>query len=422
MEFLLYLVIAYVWGSFTEWYVHKNLMHGRSLRFPSIPRDHATHHKAYYAQFVGADDSDDKNLSLCLEHILIGLSPVLVVSLLVNIKFCLFLLGFGLLYFYLFDRLHSAQHLEASFIPGPWKRAMVFHHFLHHQHPQRNFGIVLPLADWVMGTVATPTFADKRKWVTVKNCMEYMEKTGVTLSDKTDEAGSKCFLHPNTLKYMENGYIGPAPSPEYSDIGYRILQIIKFLFVGDIKVEGIQNLPEGSYILACSHDSWKDLFIIRYVVGDIRVAAAQSVMKFCLLGTIMGPFLGCYPVAGDGKGTAVKSSIKALQEGVRVGICPSGWCDLNKKPRPFKNGVIRMARGAQVPIVPVFIDYLAPAEPDWFCKLPLPAQIFFNALNPRQRKGVRVIIGEAIEEFPGNTLEATQFLEYKVNKLRGIFG
>lgn len=405
LEICFYLFLAYAYGSFMEWFAHKHLMHGRSLQFPSIPKDHAAHHKAYYAAFVEADKPDEKNLALCFEHVIIGTLPGLLLSLFISLKLTFFLALLGGSYYFLFDRLHSAQHLEATWLPGPWKRAMVFHHFLHHQHPHKNFGVVFFLADWIMGTVATPTYTDKRKWVAINSYMKNNKE--VPFGDRKP---GKCFL---THHYMDNGYVGPAPQ---GTIGLRAATILLKLFIGDcIFVNG--ELPQGGpYVYAISHNSWADILAIQGVVPGIRLMAAKSVMNFCGLGFLLGPFLGCWAAEGDGKGTAVKAGIEILQSGQPVGICPEGWAYIDQFTRPFKSGVCRIAQGGKAQIVPIYIEYYN-YRSERFLKLPLVLQIILDALDFRKARMYSVSIGEPLP--PDSTVA---MVEYKVKQLGGHYG
>ncbi len=407
LEICFYLFLAYAYGSFMEWFAHRYLMHGKSLQFPSIPRDHAAHHKAYYAAFVEADKPDEKNLALCFEHVIIGTLPGLLISLFISLKLTFFLALLGGSYYFLFDRLHSAQHLEATWLPGPWKRAMVFHHFLHHQHPHKNFGVVFFLADWIMGTVATPTYTDKRKWVAINSYMKNNKE--VPFGDRKP---GKCFL---THHYMDNGYVGPAPQ---GTIGKWFVDTVLHLFVGEcLFIQG--DLPpseEGPYIFAYSHNSWAEIFVMSKHFPPGRICAAKSVMNFLGLGYILGPFLGCFAIESDGKGTAVNAAVEVLNQGDNLHICPEGWAVFDTKTYPFKSGVCKIAKRTGAKIVPVYIDYHNPRS-EFFKGLWFPLQVVLDAIDPNKVGMYTIRIGEPL---PPNT--SLEMVEYKVKQLGGYYG
>lgn len=410
VEWILCLFLAYSYGSFMEWFAHKHLMHGKCPEFPSIPKDHAAHHKAYYSAFVEADKPDEKNLALCLEHVLIGVVPGLLLSLLISVKLTIILAILGASYFYLFDRLHSAQHLEATWIPGPWKKAMVFHHFLHHQQPHKNFGVVFFLADWIMGTVAKPSYADKRKWVAINSYMK--ANKSVPFGDRKP---GKCFFN---LRYMENGYVPPAPTKKADLVGQKIISLVQKLFIGRISIKGLANCPADPSLYVVSHHSWKEVCICRKVFPEIRMIAACSVMRFCGLGYILGPLFGCFGIEKSDDNRAILAPVECLKSGQDVGICPEGWAFMDGELRSFKTGAARMALLAGCPIVPVRILY-GNKESKNFLKLWFPLQVLLNALNPLQRKGAKVIIGESFVPDPKLSVrELTKILEEKVAELK----
>jgi sterol desaturase/sphingolipid hydroxylase (fatty acid hydroxylase superfamily) len=46
------------------------------------------------------------------------------------------------------------------FSEWPAYKYLTRHHYLHHLHPDKNFNVVLPLGDFVFGTVCKPTAAE----------------------------------------------------------------------------------------------------------------------------------------------------------------------------------------------------------------------------------------------------------------------
>lgn len=426
MEFLFYLFLAYCAGSAAEWFGHAILMHRRTSGFVGVYNLHMEHHRAYPRNYFqwSVDEGTYKGLVLCLEHIMVFMLPLALLALPFKPLLSLALVTFGVVHFFLYNAIHPAEHLmhRPWFMPTRMFEALCFYHFVHHQQPTKNFNVTLPGFDYIMGTAGKPTYNDLKEWVGVRNVIRSNYPSSKVDRDNLKKLDN-CLLSPKSWGYMRNGYIAPAPGFEASLVGYKLLTLMKFLFIGDIKVEGIQNIVDGSAVYACSHHSWKDLFIIRYVLSDVRIMAALSVMRFLGLGFILGPFLGCFGAEGDGKGTAVKSSISLLKDGKsQLAICPSGWAYLNKREANYRNGVARIVKGAGVPVIPVFIDYNASPEPDWFIKLPFPLQVALNALNPLQRKGCTVKIGEPITDLPEDVEDCTRFIEYKVKKLGGWYG
>ena len=420
MDFIFYLFLAYCWGSFCEWFAHKNLMHKRNKNFLGVFDLHTEHHKAYPRNSFQGSSSDSmyKGLLLCLEHIMIFMLPAALVIFPFNPLMSLTFVGFGVFHFFWYNQIHKAMHLSTKpwWLPYWMLEVISFNHFLHHQYPTKAFNVTLPGADFVLGTTVKPTFSDLKEWVC--NRRIYRAFSGFPKIDKQNlDRLDNCLLGPKTLKYMENGYIAPPPGPEASVIGWFILHLILKLFVGKgLSVTGnIPDVTKDTYIFACSHNSWADLFVFKSLVWDVRVAAAQSVMKFSGLGLLLGPFLGCFAVA-PGKGIAVQAGIDLLKRGESVLICPEGWAYQSRETYPFQSGVVRMASGGGVQIVPVYIDYGVHRSKQ-FLSLWFPLQVILDAVDPFKQRGYHVIIGDPL---PSDT--PLDVVEYKVKKLGGYYG
>lgn len=402
-EFLFYLFLAYMWGSFSEWFAHKYLMHSKFKGLEGIFEGHTAHHKAYNRHNFLANtfDKEDKaiyaGLALCLEHIMVFMLPVALVVLPFNPLLSLTFIGFGIFHYHLYNRVHPGMHLLHDTYPIPqWYMNMCTRiHFQHHQSPTKYFCVSLPGADWIMGTTCKMSWADKKDWLLVKAFNRFL-----TLPPKPDmeeiEKLNTCFLTKDLLKYMENGYVGPAPNAEMSKIGYVINTCILNLFVGKCeKITGFrEELNHRPYIFACSHNSWADLFVFKQYFPGVRVMAAQKVMQFLGLGFFLGPFLGCFSVA-PGRGVAVKSAVSVLNKGESLLVCPEGWAVFNRIIYPFKSGVSRIALESNTPVIPVYIDYQI-SRSDQFHTLWFPLQVVLDALDPLKPRQYTIIIGEPL--------------------------
>ena len=302
------------------------------------------------------------------------------------------------------------------FMPTRMFEALCFYHFVHHQQPTKNFNVTLPGFDYIMGTAGKPTYNDLKEWVGVRNVIRSNYPSSKVDKDNLKKLDN-CLLSPKSLGYMQNGYIAPAPGFEASAIGYYIMQMVLKLFVGPcLSVKGrIPDLSESPYVFACSHNSWADLFAFKNIIFNVRVAAAQSVMKYGGLGFILGPFLGCFSVA-PGKGVAVRGAIELLKRGESILICPEGWAYQSKDTKPFQSGVTRMAEGGNAQIVPVYIDY-GVYRSKIFLSLPFPLQVILDAIDPFKQRGYNVVIGDPLP--PDTPLEV---VEFKVKKLGGYYG
>jgi hypothetical protein len=178
IDFIRLLVINLVIWSFVEWWVHGTVMHRRPLPeflYRSVPyfehafRHHAVlHHSVYYRIYDHEPDPEGRffNLRFRVSDLL---SSNLFVAPLHAVYLCTEPIGSLALavmitgYMFTWNALHVEMHIPSN---RWWSRQPVFrflnrHHYMHHVHPGRNFNVVLPLADYLLGTVAQPDAAER---------------------------------------------------------------------------------------------------------------------------------------------------------------------------------------------------------------------------------------------------------------------
>ena len=152
-----------LYGSFFEWYWHKYWMH--QPRFPKQAfKGHTlTHHVLY----KGGDDffvPEHKHA----DHVLLKpyALPGLILShlpiMLLIDRYLVHHTAIGaltatLLYFVTYEYMHWNMHVPRDHWVERfgWFQFLRQHHHLHHRYMQKNFCVLFPLADWVMGTMVT---------------------------------------------------------------------------------------------------------------------------------------------------------------------------------------------------------------------------------------------------------------------------
>jgi hypothetical protein len=151
------------YSSFFEWLLHRHLMHStRFLRYPH--RAHQLEHhgifKADGSYFLGElhEAGDEKHLTFAWWNVPVLLSVNLPIFaglyFWVGIWPALGVFAAMVAYYAAYEYLHYCMHvprvrrLERS----RWFRAIQAHHRAHHVYYFRNLNVVLPLADWVLGT------------------------------------------------------------------------------------------------------------------------------------------------------------------------------------------------------------------------------------------------------------------------------
>lgn len=129
----------------------------------------------------------------------------------------------------------------------------------------------------------------------------------------------------------------------------------------DIKFDfkGQENLPrKGGAVIACNHISYLDFALIgtgalhtkRYIRFMAKKAAFEN--KFA------GPLLrGMKHISVDRENGSESfvTALRALRDGEIVGIFPEATISTSFEIKTMKSGAVRMAMGANVPIIPVII-------------------------------------------------------------------
>jgi sterol desaturase/sphingolipid hydroxylase (fatty acid hydroxylase superfamily) len=159
-----------LYGSVFEWYWHRYWMH--QLRHPKEAfRGHAVVHHGLYR----GDDSyfvTEEHV----EHILLkpyALPAIFLMHLPVVWLIDRYLVAntaIGamtacVLYFVIYEYMHYNMHVPRGHWVERfrWFQFLRQHHKLHHKYQQKNFCVLFPLADWVLGTMVTDASLARQK-------------------------------------------------------------------------------------------------------------------------------------------------------------------------------------------------------------------------------------------------------------------
>lgn len=126
-----------------------------------------------------------------------------------------------------------------------------------------------------------------------------------------------------------------------------------------IRVSGVENVPEtGGCIIAANHLSFWDPVYIACFLNKRRICflAKAELFKFPPFGFVLKN-LGSVPVyRGSRDAGTLMLAIRHLKEGNVLGIFPEGTRVKNGKKSVAKRGTIKMAKAANVPVIPVHIN------------------------------------------------------------------
>lgn len=218
-----------------------------------------------------------------------------------------------------------------------------------------------------------------------------------------------------------------------------------------IDVVGEENIPlSGGVLLAINHTSYLDFAlggIPAHMRGRrlVRFMAKDSIFKHKIAGPLMRG-MKHIPVDRDAGSQALRDAVADLKKGEIVGVFPEATMSRSFDIKDLKSGTIRMARIAQVPVLPMIIfgghRVLSYAGKDLTRGRPIviivgePLDISGDAdeANDRLREALRELLAQAIERYPDNvagapwipsrfggsapTLEEAEEIEVKVRSER----
>ena len=124
---------------------------------------------------------------------------------------------------------------------------------------------------------------------------------------------------------------------------------------------GVENLPaknHGGAILAINHVSYLDFALAGTAALPMKRYVRFMAKKELFDNKIAGPLLrGMHHISVDranGSGSFV-AALRALRNGEIIGIFPEGTISVSFEVKELKTGVIRLAQGAGVPVIPTVI-------------------------------------------------------------------
>jgi 1-acyl-sn-glycerol-3-phosphate acyltransferase len=150
------------------------------------------------------------------------------------------------------------------------------------------------------------------------------------------------------------------PTPFYRVVGVLSWPLMHGLF--RLQARGVENLPEGGFVLAANHTSNFDPWPLGWPLWPERQLYFMA--KSELFNPILGPPLragGAFPVRrGEQDIEAMEASVKLCREGKIVAMFPEGTRRSKGIVKKFEHrprtGAARIAFAAKVPLVPAAID------------------------------------------------------------------
>jgi 1-acyl-sn-glycerol-3-phosphate acyltransferase len=185
---------------------------------------------------------------------------------------------------------------------------------------------------------------------------------------------------------------------------YKIsVMVVKFLFNirFKLKIEGIENIPQGATILAMNHTSNFDAPMVGvYTPRKMYIMGKEELFRNKFFAWLINE-LGCFPIKrGQADIKSLKHTLKLLKNGNIFSIFIEGTRSKTGEMQEAKKGVGFIVAKSKAPVVPV---YIYGTRNGWF----KPAGVIFG-------KPITVEEGLGHEEIAN--LIAEKIVELKPNK------
>lgn len=145
---------------------------------------------------------------------------------------------------------------------------------------------------------------------------------------------------------------------------YRpIISVARTFFAGlglKFDLVGLENIPRtGGAVLAINHTSYLDFALAglpAHYAGKrlVRFMAKDGIFKHPVAGPLMRG-MKHIPVDRDAGSAAFRDAVDVLKSGELVGVFPEATMSRSFEIKEIKNGAVRMARAADVPLIPMIV-------------------------------------------------------------------
>jgi hypothetical protein len=175
-----WVIFSCILMSFVEHQVHRKLMHrknffsARTASFKRMFEAHALVHHQHYSKIFSDEPvprGEDKEIRLTVRKAPIKALPIAALIALVSWEGAACFIAAMTFHHWAWNKIHLEMHKPEQRVFSTWPvyKFLARYHCLHHRYPNRNFNVVFPLADYVLGTRARANESD----------LKYMQQWGL---------------------------------------------------------------------------------------------------------------------------------------------------------------------------------------------------------------------------------------------------
>ncbi len=138
---------------------------------------------------------------------------------------------------------------------------------------------------------------------------------------------------------------------------FRVLVRIVLRIIARVEIHGLENLPEGGFILASNHLGRLDSAILYYVVDreDIIMPVAEKYKRHWFFGPLVRSLGGFFINRFDADLAAIREILRRMKKGGIFVIAPEGTRSKAEALQKAHSGVAFFASKTGAPVVPVAI-------------------------------------------------------------------
>ena len=166
-----WLIFSCVLMSFVEHQVHRKLMHranflsARTASFKRVFEAHALVHHGFYSKIFSDEPvapGEDKEIRLTVRKAPIKAIPFAALIALVSWEGAVIFVAVMVFHHWAWNKIHLEMHKPEQRVFSTWRiyKFLARYHWLHHRYQNKNFNVVFPLADYVLGTSARANTVD----------------------------------------------------------------------------------------------------------------------------------------------------------------------------------------------------------------------------------------------------------------------